>query len=170
MNKLLVVFIQILMLFSFASYADENEPLTQEKKASIEELMQIVGITDIEKQMASVFVAQNVKEIKETHRDIPDRMFSVLEQEVNDVIKSQIEANGGFSEKVVPIYHKYFTHEEVKGLIKFYQTDLGKKITTALPDIMRESIQIGQEWGYSLEPLIQERVSKRFKEEGFELK
>jgi len=148
---------------------NKEESLTSEKKASIEELMEMTGILHIGEQMASVFVTQMVQNIKKDNPDIPERMFLILKEEVDNVIKTQAEANGGFADMAMPIYHKYFTHDDVKGLIKFYQTDLGKKTITVLPSIMQESIQAGQKWGESLEPLIQERISKRFKEEGFEL-
>jgi len=83
--------------------------------------------------------------------------------------KFSFDWEGGFNEMAIDIYHKYFTHDDVKGLIAFYQTDLGKKTINVQQNIVQESIKIGQKWGQSLEPLIQERISKRFKEEGFEL-
>jgi len=169
MNKYLLTIISILILFSSKLYADENESLTPEKKASIEKLMQITDALNTGEQMATIFIEQKTQEIKEMRQDIPERMFLILKEEIEDVIKTQAKAEGGFNEMAIDIYHKYFTHDDVKGLIAFYQTDLGKKTINVQQNIVQESIKIGQKWGQSLEPLIQERISKRFKEEGFEL-
>jgi hypothetical protein len=46
------------------------------------------------------------------------------------------------SKKVAEIYNTNFTEEEIKGLITFYQTALGKKALKALPTVMGESMKI----------------------------
>jgi hypothetical protein len=50
----------------------------------------------------------------------------------------------------VPIYDKYFSHEEVKALIQFYQTPLGQKTITALPKLTAELSDAGRQWGQQL--------------------
>lgn len=50
----------------------------------------------------------------------------------------------------VPIYDKHLSHEEIKGLIDFYQTPLGKKTITELPAITSEMQAKGREWGESV--------------------
>ena len=50
----------------------------------------------------------------------------------------------------VPVYDKYFSDEEVKGLIKFYETPLGQKSISALPQLMTELRNAGQKWGENL--------------------
>ena len=37
---------------------------------------------------------------------------------------------------LVPIYDKHWTDEDVKGLILFYETPLGQKMITVLPQVM----------------------------------
>jgi uncharacterized protein len=50
----------------------------------------------------------------------------------------------------VPAYDKYFSHEEIKGLIKFYETPLGQKSLSATPLLMNEMRTAGQKWGEKL--------------------
>ena len=52
-----------------------------------------------------------------------------------------------FVDRVVPIYDKYFSEEDIKGLLKFYGTPLGQRTIQALPQITRESQAIGSELG-----------------------
>lgn len=50
----------------------------------------------------------------------------------------------------VPIYDKNFSHEEIRNLIAFYQTPLGQKVTTVLPNVAAELQEEGKKWGESL--------------------
>ncbi len=47
----------------------------------------------------------------------------------------------------VPIYDKYLSDEEVKGLIEFYSTPLGQKAVNVLPKMMSECGEAGRKWG-----------------------
>lgn len=53
-------------------------------------------------------------------------------------------------EMYVPIYDKYLSHEDIKGLIQFYQTDLGKRYVDVQPEINLEAMRVGQVWGQKL--------------------
>ena len=52
---------------------------------------------------------------------------------------------------MVPIYDKYLTKEDVNGLAQFYQTPLGKKMLSVLPQLVIETqtaaMNMGQELG-----------------------
>jgi hypothetical protein len=63
----------------------------------------------------------------------------------------------GFIEMFIPLYDKYFTHDEIKGLIQFYESPVGRKMLAVNPDLMQESFGIGQAWGQKLaEDIIKE--------------
>jgi hypothetical protein len=48
---------------------------------------------------------------------------------------------------VVPIYDRHFSDEELKGLIAFYESPVGKKAVEVLPQVMDESREAGSRWG-----------------------
>ncbi len=50
----------------------------------------------------------------------------------------------------VPIYDKYFSHEEIRGLIQFYGTPLGQKTVSVIPQLMGELQEEGRKWGGDL--------------------
>lgn len=60
----------------------------------------------------------------------------------------------------VPIYDKHLSHEEIKGLIDFYQTPLGKKTITELPAIMSEMQAKDRECGARLDARGSGRASR----------
>lgn len=58
----------------------------------------------------------------------------------------------------VPIYTKHLTHAEIKQLLDFYQSPLGRKLIATLPSILAESMQAGQRWGEQLGRQVREEL------------
>jgi hypothetical protein len=50
----------------------------------------------------------------------------------------------------IPVYNKYYTHDEIKQLIAFYESSLGKKLVEVTPLLTQETMIIGQKWGEKL--------------------
>ena len=65
-----------------------------------------------------------------------------------------------------PVYDKYFTHQEIKELMAFYETPSGKKAILVLPTVINEAMGIGQGWGQALGPEIERRVNAALTREG----
>ena len=59
------------------------------------------------------------------------------------------------------------SRHEVKGLIAFYGTPLGKKSIQVMPALMNECLKAGQEWGQGIIPNLMPRLEARLKQEGF---
>jgi hypothetical protein len=51
------------------------------------------------------------------------------------------------TDRMVPIYQKHFTADEVAGLLKFYRSPLGRKVIAEMPETMAEGMRIGRQWG-----------------------
>ena len=60
------------------------------------------------------------------------------------------ERKGEFLDSMIPLYNRTFTEAELKGLLQFYQSPLGQRLLQVQPDLIRESMQMGQRWGYRL--------------------
>jgi hypothetical protein len=164
-KTLLIVFVIASVLVSPAA----SENIAPAKRADIEKLMLITGPPDVTKQMSNFFIRQISQTIKASRPDLPAKTYRVLSEEINKVIEEQMTAKGGFLDMVIPIYAKHFNHKDIKGLIKFYQTDLGKKTIKIWPLILQESMSLAQDWSKSLGPLIKKNVNMRFKKEGIDL-
>jgi hypothetical protein len=51
---------------------------------------------------------------------------------------------------ILPIYDKYYTHDDIKALIAFYETPVAQKMVAVLPKVMQESQAAGMKWGGDL--------------------
>jgi uncharacterized protein len=165
MKQLVNVFIIFSVLLFSASSVVAVE-ISKEKQVDIEKLLEITGSLAIGKQMSDMVVTQMTQAIKKIRPDLPSELFDVLREEVIGVIEESLPV---YVSTIIPLYHKHYTHDEIKELIRFYHTDLGKKAIRIMPTLMQESMSLGQQWGQALAPEIQRRVKERFKTEGVDL-
>jgi hypothetical protein len=52
----------------------------------------------------------------------------------------------------VDLYNEYFTNDEIKGLIQFYESPVGKKAIQVLPEITKKGMRRGMELGGTVAP------------------
>ena len=166
MLKTLIILAVVTCVLISPAASDNIAPA---KRADIEKLMRLTGPPDVSKQISSFFIHQISQGIKASRPDLPAKTYRILSEEINKVIEEQMTTKGGFLDLVIPIYDKHFNHKDIKGLLKFYQTDLGKKTIKIWPLILQESMILAQDWSKSLGPLIKKNVNKRFKKEGIDL-
>jgi hypothetical protein len=165
MTKTLTLLTIVACVLAAPAGADNIVPA---KRADIEKLMRITGPPDVTKQISNFFVRQMSQAIKASRPDLPARAYQILGEEINRVIEEQMTAKGGFLDMVIPIYAKHFSHEDIKGLLKFYQSDLGKKTIKVEPLILQEKLALAQDWSKSLEPIIKNKINQRFQKEGID--
>lgn len=82
-----------------------------------------------------------------------DQMLTSFQKEQPNVpaefwtrFRSKI-SSGELIDRLVPLYDRYYTKADVKGLIRFYSSPLGQKVTRVAPDLMRDSYGVGAAWG-----------------------
>ena len=120
----------------------------QSKSDKIKTLLKLTGSADIRTQVSKQMIAA----LKTNMKSVPEGFWDAFEQEINAE---------NLIERIIPIYEKHYSEKDIDGLITFYQSDLGKKVTATLPAIMQESMKIGQTWGKE----IAERSIKKLKEQ-----
>ena len=120
------------------------------KEQDIRKLMELTGATELADQ-------------------IMDQMIVALDQEGTDKtfwdsLRAEIDTQE-LLRKTMPIYDKHFTHDDIKGLIAFYQTPLGSKLIEKLPAITQESMTIGMEWGEEVAGKVIAKLEERKQKE-----
>lgn len=139
-----------------------------EKKALIDTLLGQTGQSakEMGKQFSDLFIQQMTMMLKQSRPDMDPRAFDILREEVTAVIDEELAGNGAFTAMMYPIYDRHFTADEIRAMIEFNETPLGKKLIRVMPQVSQEGMAAGQSWGQSLGPIIQTRLMTRFKEEG----
>lgn len=130
-----------------------------EKRAAIERLMEITKAADMGAQMGQL-ISQQIVQMGGAETD----EAAARRAEITATVIG--EAIAGLMDEVIPIYEKYFTHEEILEIIAFHESPIGKKSIEVMPQLMAESMQVAQRWGMTAMPEILETVSEQMREEG----
>jgi uncharacterized protein len=86
-----------------------------------------------------------------------ERAVQIMEEEMRRSLNSERM----FGE-LVAIYDRHFTAEEIKGLIAFYESPVGKKFAAAQASIITDAAQLGDKFGDE----VVQQIIKRYEEEG----
>ena len=166
MKSLITVVTLLCLLVSGPAIGEE---LTPQKQAAIKELMMVTGATKIGAMFSNAFAGQMIQALKQSRPDVDPRIFNIIKEETEQFMTEEMVEKESFFPFVYPIYKKYLSLEELKGLIAFYKTPLGKKAVSVLPQLTQESMMAGQQWAQTIIPAFQQRLTQRLKQEGIEL-
>ena len=103
----------------------------------------------------------------QNNQSVSDAVFAILKGSTLSLVKRQISAQGGLTDRVVPLYDKHYSHAEIQSLIQFYETPLGKKVTDLRPRIAQEGMLVAEEWIKFLEPLLVQALARSLEKEGY---
>ncbi len=128
MKKIILV---VAIAFSLSGYSQDN--LQEQKDAyTLVELISKPTFKPIIKQFSGMIKAENIE---------------VFEKEIETTFPELFK---GLSE----LYVQEFTHDEIKGLIKFYQSELGKKIASKQGLMAQKGMMLGQNWGMKVQGMM----------------
>lgn len=144
MKKVLIFAVSVLVLIAsgsgglMASEASEAEKVAQE-------LLEVSGVT----QMGSKITEQLIKHQRTNMPGIPEEFWT----EIAGTLRPE-----GLNKKIVAVYVKHFTIDEMQAIITFYKTSAGKKYLQKLPEITQESMAAGRIWNRELGSQIAEKL------------
>jgi hypothetical protein len=107
-------------------------PATEDQ---VRQLMEVVGVGKMLLQMNT----QAVTTLQQSMPCVQPEFW----QNYMDANQTQL-----FIGRLVPVYQKHFTADEMAGLLKFYRSPLGQKVINEMPITMAEANQAGQEWSH----------------------
>ena len=123
-----------LMAASAAARADEVPVPTRTKEVVAREVLEITGAS----RLAMQVIEQMITPLKKAAPDVSGEFWDNFMKEINP---EELAA------MVVPIYCQHYSLDELEQLLAFYKSALGQKLIKEMPDVMRESMSAGQEWG-----------------------
>jgi hypothetical protein len=147
------------------STAGNGLPVDPALRDDIVRLMDMTGASARSAQMAGLASDAVLNGMRQTQPSVPPRVIEI----VQEVLKGEFERafNGSeIKDKQIALYAKYFTREDVKGMLAFYESDLGKKTIAVMPSLTREAALIGQQWAEANMPRVLDVLRARLKAEG----
>lgn len=144
----------LLLLFCFLTlipaYADDDKSeIDPEKKKDIVKLLKLMGNYEVAEKVIEYTIRpmKMMANVPEGYWETVKKMFDPM-----DLIEMNAKA-----------YDKYFTHDEIKVLVRFYESPAGKKHQKLLVPISETFSQNEQEY-YRM---IYEKVTKKLEKDGY---
>lgn len=89
---------------------------------------------------------------KPTLAPVINQFTSLVKAEKADAFKKEIEATyPELYASLSKIYMDEYTHNEIKQLLKFYQSPLGQKVAKSSGKLAQKGMQAGQAWGMKVQ-------------------
>ncbi|NBL65481.1 DUF2059 domain-containing protein [Flavobacterium sp. NST-5] len=83
------------------------------------------------------------------------QVLSMIPEDKQAAFTKDFEASlPSYFDKVTNLYMTEFTHDDIKNLIKFYESPIGKKLSSKAGVLTEKSMEIGQVWGGELQGII----------------
>ena len=161
----------IFLLFAAGPAKAEVKPIDPSKIQDIKKLLVLIRLEEV-----VMLAAENTlerffpilkKATAQNNQAVSETVFAILKGSTLSLVKRQISAKGGLMDRVVPLYDKHYSHDEIRSLIQFYETPLGKKVTALRPQIAQESMVVAEEWINFLEPLLVQALARSLENEGY---
>ena len=129
--KLIKIITVILLLNSGVLLHAE---IDKDKRQEIETMLRLTGMERMVDQMMS----QMIQSMSANMKGVPPEFWPRFAKKIN---------SAELIEKIIPLYDKYYTLEDLRAVNVFYASPAGQRVLQTLPQIMQESMKIGQAWG-----------------------
>jgi hypothetical protein len=98
--------------------------------------------------------------------EIPDKVWDEFTKVGIAELKRSLPE---LEEPVIAMYDANFSADEIKQLVVFYQSPVGRKIVVQLPQLTQQMMAMGQSWGERAGARAVERIRAAAKQKGYEL-
>jgi len=112
-----------------------------EKRANIEVLLKGNGMLANMPQIIDLLIPQIIGDFKKINSEIPDKIWDeFIKVGIAELKRSLPE----LEEPVIAMYDANFSADEIKQLVVFYQSPVGRKIVVQLPQLAQQMMAMGQ--------------------------
>jgi uncharacterized protein len=143
--------IAIMFLLTLSLLAAQAPAQSPAKHDDIKQLLSPTGARAIGLRVST----QVLEMYKKAHTDVPAEVWQEIWHDVETRVEEFV------TERLVPIYDQHLSHEDIKGLIAFYESPLGKKLLQVMPLMSQESMLAGQAWDRDFAASVQQKLAER---------
>lgn len=137
-----------LLILSFCVLSISANAQSTSKSQKINQLLELTGSG----KMAIQMMNQMMSNFKTNHSKASEEFWEDFKKEV----KAEDLTN-----MIIPIYDKHYTESDIDQLIAFYNSPIGKKMISTMPQVMQESMIAGQAWGKQISEKIQAKIKEK---------
>lgn len=125
-------------------------------------LAELSGGTRMASEVFALMQRQMVTTLRKRHPDLPDYVFTTVQEEFQ-------REEGAFAQAVAlgvgQVWGRYLSAEEVREMIELYRRPVMRKAVGLIPQVMRDSQELGARIGTDMAGRVLPRVFRRLKDE-----
>ena len=159
-------FASLLAVLSLVTSPAIAQTADETSRGNIERLLELTHASAMGAQLSAVVSGQMIAQLKAKQPNLPERAVEIVREVLGTEFGGMFNGASGVRSEMIELYGKHFTPEEVKGLLDFYGSPLGRKLATVLPALQRDTAIIGQKWTQANMQRIASIVQQRFRQEG----
>jgi hypothetical protein len=150
----------ILMAGVFAQPAKSAAEISESKQAAIREVLEIVGLVGMAEQMREQQSMLELMQIQPSYREMMQfavseytelsdedrqrlfdrfRDFDAFAERFHDLFVERLDFSTIIKTVYTPLYDKTFSEEELRQMLVFYRTPVGRKTIEVTPSLMQEA-------------------------------
>lgn len=149
MKKNLLLLAWCAVMMSALPLAACAQAPTEEYKETLHKMLTVSGGF----AAADAMVPQTIDMLRQ-NSDIPEDFLKELSTAMTKKFINRM------TEILAPIYQKHLTLKDLKDIIAFYDSPVGRKLATTTPLISQESMQVGQQLGMEIVTDIQKALKE----------
>ena len=141
------------------------QTVSPEALAAAKELMVASKMTDQLKLLLPA-VTQQVRTVIVAANPRAQQDFDAFAPVLQAAMEARLQA---FVDEGAKIYARHFTAEELRQVRDFYRTPAGEKFLRQQPEVMKESMALGQQWGQAVGLELQKRMTEGLRKRGHDI-
>jgi len=162
MRKLIVFTLAILMSGIFTIQAANDDMAVRSKLAA--KLLEVMEVGKILNQTFDSVKTMQAGMTKQFVKNAKDQKLAIKhQQKIMDLMKKELSWDN-LKPEFEKLYAETFSVKELEGLIKFYQSPIGKKFTAKQPEMQKKSMVMVQKMMMRIMPKIQALTKNMQKE------
>jgi uncharacterized protein len=162
MKKLWLAAIYALVITTGTGFA-QSDP-RQASPDDIRALLREIGTEDVIAQLGQLAAQQISLAFHKAHPGLGPRADSVIAETVVTYV-NQLAQRDRVMDRLIPIYTKYLSKEDVQAIRAFYRSPAGRKLVATTPALTAESAKVGEVWMQSILPGLQEQLRDKLRKE-----
>lgn len=134
----------LILALSFGVTAARAADISPEKRAAIDELMEISDVRNMMDQIMPQMLQSVEQMIAAQNPGRDHEIASILTRYFGESFESYED---DFYEGLYIVYDRHLSVDDIKAMTEFYKTPAGQRILAALPRITQEAMSVGMAFG-----------------------
>jgi hypothetical protein len=151
------------------SHAQANPKVDPGLRKAVSELLVLIGAESSGEGVAYSIAQETLSSIAATGAPVTETMQQIVVEEALAEFTPIFGDIDYLTDLYAPLYAEHFDEKEIRTVIDFYASPIGRKTAAVLPEIAQSALGEIQKASYARIPDFQKKVDTRLKASGIEI-